>query len=705
MTQASLVRDAALRLSQLGYFVIPVHPSTKCAVSKVWTQQRLTPPDIPLQFKDNNVGLLLGVELQPKVFLVAIDIDVNDQLLVDRIRQAFPTVPPCKFGRKGATFIARMDSSIKKRILRRKDPMGGSTGVVEILAAGQQTVIPPSMHPSGKPYEWVGPPLDQFDPGDLPVLTPSIMMEVETAVKNEHSPIFLLNEMEYMGPGGGGTVHNSVLTAVASMVANGWPDDDVWSRVDLACARTISDYDTWHTWEHQVRRMIEDAKAKGFTKKKKEDPIVLAARWLVRDWKSPNSYNRDGQLSVYQEGHYRLYTNQETRHAVANEWKEPDGVSMHHGDWTMVSRTALDIVPAFTVQSSKRVCLTNGTYDMDTGALLPWSPDDFLISQLPFQYDPDAKCPVYERFLDETFAGQPDADVSIACYEEYVAHTLFECLDYHRFLVIKGQPRTGKSTLVNVAKLMHGPRAISAVPVHEFGNERYRTSMAGKLLNVVGEVAVTSHAADDFLKAVTAGDEIQIRYLYGEPMLVRLPTRLIIACNELFRIKDTSGAVEERMLVISCDNYRDPHARDVTLFGKMRAEAPGIFNRIVRSWPRLQARGYFAQPQSQDEVVSEFSRENNHALAWYLERTHQGMVQQYPGHAPAPDDPFTENSDLYIDYTTWSMANGFKQMSSVSFGTKLNQIPNFVAKTKLKWLPGGRVIRGRPLTLTSDARY
>lgn len=707
------ILETATRLARLGYHVVPLQPKTKAAVSKLWTQQRLSPLEIPQHFSNNNgIGLLTGVETTPGVFLVAIDIDVNDQTLIDRVRLSFDYDPPAKKGAKGVTFIARMTEPMKKRMLRRKNHLGVIVTAVEILASGQQTAIPPTVHPSGVNYQWLGISVEELAPDELPLLSASQMREIEIAVKNESSPIFLLNTMQWV-PGGGGTIHNSVLTAVAAMVVAGWDDDDIWKRVNRATEYAVSatgdDYCSWTTWKDQVLRMASDARTKGYDKPKREDIRVTAAKWLLRDWRGHSHvYQRDGQIISYVDGHYQTHNAQEIRHILASEFKEPEGVSLYHKDWVAIHQTALDMAPKFPSIPCRKVCLRNGTYDMDTGALTTWSPDDYLISQLPFDYNSNAVCPTYERFLSEVFAGDPEIDLAVAAYEEFISHTLFESLEFHRFLVIKGQPRTGKSTLVGIAKLMSDPSAISAVPVHEFGNERYRTAMVGKLLNVVSEVAAMSHAADDFLKAVTAGDAIQVRFLYCEPQLVTLPTRLLIACNELFQIRDTSGAIQERMLLLTCNNYIEKKSRDVALPAKLRNEAPGIFNRIVKAWPNLRSRGHFVEPHSHEVATALFTLETNHALQWFIERTIQGGIYSVDPQSPWPENlPSTENSLLYLDFQEWAKNNGFKIMSSITWGTKLSQVPNTqisIAVTK-KWLPTNKVIRVRPLTLNHDTAY
>lgn len=710
--------DVAFSLADLGYHVIPLTTGSKAARDKNWPTLRLGPDDIQDAFRrdeDPGIGLLLGTEVAKGVFLTAVDVDIDDQLMIDNIRLAFPSEPPAKRGKKGITYIARMTTAAKKRNFRRKDPVTGATlQVVELLATGQQTVIPPSFHPEGMQYQWIGPPLLDFEPADLPLLDAKVVFEIELAVKDPTSNIFLLNTMIWNGTKGGGDVHNSTLTAVASLVGHGWDEDSIWARVNRATSRVVLDYEEsydWPEWEGQVRQMVKDAVAKGYaTRSKKEKIHKTVANWFINEHSNKLCYNRDGRVMIYDKGAYLPLSSYDLRHIIATKYVEPESVSLIASDWRAISDTISDTTPPFPVHKRKRrVCLKNGTFDLDDGTLYGWSPDDFLISRTEFDYDPKAVCPTYDDFMLKTFTSEEeDATLSIQCFEEFVSHTLFECLDFQKFLVIKGVPSTGKSTLLKLVSAMHGSNAVSAVPVHEFGNERYRTAMTGCLVNLVSEVQATSHAVDDFLKAVTSGDSVQIRYLYEEPRLVQLPTRMIIACNEMFRVRDTSGAIERRMLFLSCNNPIPEDEQDPDLKFKLVQELPGIFNRLVAAWGRLRERKRFIPPTSQVKHLEEFTLENNHVLQWLQERTHQGQVlldpaTQMNGHAGAA----TEIGILYLDFSEWMKLNGFKTLSSIGFGAKLSQIktpPGVNLKSSVKWV-GGKATRVREISLLSEGRY
>ncbi|MHB9037387.1 MAG: hypothetical protein ACYC64_12035, partial [Armatimonadota bacterium] len=50
----------------------------------------------------------------------------------------------------------------------------------------------------------------------------------------------------------------------------------------------------------------------------------------------------------------------------------------------------------------------NGTIDLLTGRLKPYDPHDLITKMVPVDYDPNAKCPTWERVISEIFAGDSD---------------------------------------------------------------------------------------------------------------------------------------------------------------------------------------------------------------------------------------------------------------------------------------------------------
>jgi hypothetical protein len=177
---------AYAKLIELGYAVLPIAPGTKQPGLPYgdghwmgfpgWTTFQPTLVHLKLwALSSAGIAILTG---PPSGDVIALDNDSNDPRIAEALRKVLPETPAEKKGAKGGTGFYRGPDipSHAWMIDGRK--------VVEILGAGRQTVIPPSIHPDlGEPYRWTGPKtLEELRPEDLPLLPPDIIERISTAL-------------------------------------------------------------------------------------------------------------------------------------------------------------------------------------------------------------------------------------------------------------------------------------------------------------------------------------------------------------------------------------------------------------------------------------------------------------------------------------------------------------------------------------------
>lgn len=119
-----------------------------------------------------NLGVVLGTR-HGEHQLVAVDIDVTDPDEVAELVGTLPRTPMEKKGAKGTTLFFLASPEVRSRGYRTKTKVP----LADLLTgnATKQTVMPPSVHPDGPIYKWVG---DGPVPiGELPILTPEALDE------------------------------------------------------------------------------------------------------------------------------------------------------------------------------------------------------------------------------------------------------------------------------------------------------------------------------------------------------------------------------------------------------------------------------------------------------------------------------------------------------------------------------------------------
>lgn len=668
--------DNAWEYHAKGLSPLPIMKGEKRPAINNWQRyctEQATPEEMAVWLKkyaNNNIGLALGTIIgEDGDQLIAVDVD--DDGMVDVVRVAL-NYPSChKKGKKGITFFMRGAASIKNEKIKRVDENGKPTmrPSVEILARGSQTVIPPSRHPDGMDYVWTGAKL--LDVIELEFLSAEAIDEITAHCHGRGEHFVALNTMVWLGEGGGGNTHDVCVAAVACMVGRGWPDNQILARIERAKKASVERAGQKYDWPRAVPTIqgwIESARAKGMDKpseKKKKAPAErIMAEWAIEKLGGPdNVATVNGVIRAYDRGHWP----EVSVGGLMKEMYQFDSMLRKHEAEsamaivaTLTERTDFGTTPGVDDPhmdpKKQRVCLANGTVELTTGKLEQWDPNHEILHQLPFAWDDEAECPVYERVINQTFAGDEGA---ARLWDEFAAHTLIDDMTFQKLLFLRGPGGNGKGTLARVLRGMHDPRAVGSVAITDLNDERKRTSLVGKLVNISGEQSRLNLVSDTYLKKITGGDPIDVRRLYGETKNnVVLSVRFVELVNEMPATSDNSYALRRRIIILDCPNK--VATPDLHLDHKLRRERPAILRRWVEALARLLVRKEFDIPESSSAQADEYIRENNPIEIWVEEEVDRLT------------EGGTPSRELYAHFAHWAKAMGHRFVpSGVEWGRRM----------------------------------
>jgi putative DNA primase/helicase len=138
-----------------GLPVIPLMTGQKRPCIDKWqTYANQMPSDAEqlvwqLQYAEGNIGLPLG----PMSGLIAIDIDTDEPKILGVLDRVLPPSPWVRVGKKGNVKLYKFDGQPSIRIKHLSAETNKLESVVEMLSAGTQIVLPPSIHPeTQRPY-------------------------------------------------------------------------------------------------------------------------------------------------------------------------------------------------------------------------------------------------------------------------------------------------------------------------------------------------------------------------------------------------------------------------------------------------------------------------------------------------------------------------------------------------------------------------
>ena len=248
------------------------------------------------------------------------------------------------------------------------------------------------------------------------------------------------------------------------------------------------------------------------------------------------------------------------------------------------------------------LAFSNGVLDLRTKTLSPFSPGLPVTESLPYPYDPEARCPVWESFLSSVL---PDPSVRDVLGEFFGCCYLDRsALSVEKFAILIGEGANGKSVIRDVITSAMGQGNVSAFDAAQLTRPELQPYLNGKRVNFASDMAATA-AFDSALKALASGQEVVGRRIYGEPETVKAPP-IVFSMNRLPPFRDTSDAFFRRVLLFRFPVVVPEGERDATLASRIRSsELPGVFNWIMAGRRSLLSRrGVFSPSPSMDRELS-----------------------------------------------------------------------------------------------------
>lgn len=222
--------------------------------------------------------------------------------------------------------------------------------------------------------------------------------------------------------------------------------------------------------------------------------------------------------------------------------------------------------------------------------LQPADKSFFNRTVLPFNFNEEASCPTWLKFLDDCFP--EEIDQQRECQKMF-GYLLTNSNAYQKIFVLRGPPRSGKGTMMNVLKGLVGFNNIGAPQLQSLDGRFALEPIFDKPLIIVPEAneqdsrKVTGSMVD-LLKGVSGGDTFDVERK-GKPSLsnMLLPGRIIMQCNRFPNFKDPSGALLRRLQVLV---FKQSFVgkEDAQLTDKLLRELSGIFNWAIQGLALLQ---------------------------------------------------------------------------------------------------------------------
>lgn len=307
------------------------------------------------------------------------------------------------------------------------------------------------------------------------------------------------------------------------------------------------------------------------------------------------------------------------------------------------------------------IAFKNGIYDIANDVMVPPSADLILTNRIEHNFNPAA----YSELMDSTLNKLACQDKDIrALLEECVGYCFYRRNELGKAFILTGDKSNGKSTFLDVVTAILGEDNISTLDIKELG-DRFSTSMMfGKLANIADDIG------DDFLqgtqvsvfKKVVTGNRIKAERKGQDPFEFSPYVKILASANEIPRMKDKTGAVLRRLVIIPFNATFSKDDPDFDPYIKTKLSKPEPLEYLialgVKGLDRVLHNKGFTVPTLVQEQLDEYEESNNPIIA-FLKDVELSELENEP------------TSDVYRRYNLFCTENSLQAMSAIAFTKQL----------------------------------
>lgn len=330
-------------------------------------------------------------------------------------------------------------------------------------------------------------------------------------------------------------------------------------------------------------------------------------------------------------------------------------------DYRAIAEHAISLASddTFFADAPNGLASPGGFYQIADNAitLVPLTPDHRQRVMLSFT-PAEMPIPMFDAFLHETFHSEHEGEEQqqIQLVQEIAGGIMLGVIYKFQIAILFYEPfgRAGKGTLEKQLRGLVPPEFISAISPFKWHQDYHVATLAGKRLNVVGELPENEPIPAAAFKTVIGGDLVTGRHPTHRPITFTNEAGHLFMSNHLITTKDQSEAFFARWKIVEFPNSRLRRGLPLDKDLAQRIidnELPGIAYWALEGAARLLRNGKFSESAAHDRLMAKWRRTTN-----TLEEFIHDECELF-------QDGSYRRSEFYKVYTEWCSDNGRKPFS------------------------------------------
>lgn len=387
-----------------------------------------------------------------------------------------------------------------------------------------------------------------------------------------------------------------------------------------------------------------------------KDKVFLFDKFAVYLKNNCGIIKINNQLHVYKDG---IYVNQLS--GIENEMIKIIPNLKRANRAEVLSYIDVLIDKNTPMSSSNLIAFKNGIYDITDDSFNSFSRENIIVNKLNWDYNPDVYCEICDKVLDKLACNDPQIRMLL---EEVIGYTFYRRNELRKAFILIGDKANGKSTYLDMIKTLLGDDNTCALDLNELGDRFKTAELFGKLANIGDDIG------DDFIpnpavfKKLTAGDRLNAERKGQDPFDFNSYAKLLFSANNIPRIKDKSGAVLDRLIIIPFNATFSSDDPDYDPYIKYKLRSNESMQYLIRvgieGLKRVLMNRRFTICEKVQKQIKEYEEQNNPIILFFNEIDLDNVINE-------------PTKKVYLQYQEFCLANSFQPMSNIEFSKQIKK--------------------------------
>lgn len=321
-----------------------------------------------------------------------------------------------------------------------------------------------------------------------------------------------------------------------------------------------------------------------------------------------------------------------------------------------------------SMSEANLIAFKNGIYNIVDDSFIEFSPEFIITNKINWNYNPGA----YSKLVDKTMNKLSCGDFEIRMLlEEVVGYCFYRRNELRKAFILTGDKANGKSTYLDMIKTLLGDENTSALDLKEL-SDRFKTAeLFGKLANIGDDIGDEFIANPAIFKKLVSGDRVNVEKKGQNPFDFNNYSKFLFSANNIPRIKDKTGAVLDRLIIIPFNASFSVKDKDFDPYIKYKLREQEaieyLINLGLEGLKRVLKNRKFIVPDKVKKEILEYEEVNNPILGFFKE------VDKIENES---------TKEIYRKYQEYCILNGLQPISNIEFSRQVVKKFGYEVKDK-----------------------